>query len=198
MRNRLGIAPVPTRRRVGFYGGSFNPPHVSHAATALYAMQCADIDELVVAPAYRHPEGKPLAPYEDRVEMTRAAMAPLASNRIGAVELTVSHVEEDAYIDGFKRGLTADTLEYLRSRHRGDPQIVLVLGTDIRPGFEQWEAYDRLKAMMDAGNLEVFWVARVDGVSSTTARELLAAGKPTDRILPKQVRKYIERRGLYR
>jgi len=36
--------------RVAIFGGSFNPPHVGHQLVALYVLETAAVDELVVRP----------------------------------------------------------------------------------------------------------------------------------------------------
>src|SRR5436853_6974273 len=63
--------------RVALFGGSFNPPHVAHQMAALYVLETAPVDELWLIPAFRHALGKPLQPFEDRLEMCRLAAAAL-------------------------------------------------------------------------------------------------------------------------
>ena len=187
--------------RIGFYGGSFDPPHVGHQATALYAMECANISELIVAPIYVHPDGKQLAPFFDRVRMTAELMDPLRALK----PIRVSLIEEEvarytmAVYPGGKVGRTIDTLVHLM-RPNGpyaEATIVLVLGSDIKAAFPHWDGHELLEMMQMAGNIEVFWVDRVGDLSSTKVREAIRSGASTERMLPKRTRRYIDEKGLY-
>ena len=42
-------------RRVAFFGGSFNPPHVAHQMACLYVLETQPVDAVLVAPTWRHP-----------------------------------------------------------------------------------------------------------------------------------------------
>lgn len=186
-----------SRRRVGFLGGSFDPPHVGHIANGLYALECANISELIVAPVYQHFDGKVMAPFVDRVRMTCALFDRLRTFS----PVRVSMIEEKACQERPEaRGRTADTLEVLR-HHDGaarDATIVLVLGSDIKATLPTWDGYERLEAMIERGDLDLFWVGRVFEASSTRARNAVKAGTSTELILPPRVRRIIDERGLYR
>ena len=58
-------------RRVGLFGGSFNPPHVAHQLVALYVLETL-VDEVWFVPTYSHPFGKDLAAYDHRIAMSMA------------------------------------------------------------------------------------------------------------------------------
>ena len=63
---------------IALFGGSFNPPHVGHMMAAYYVIATRPVDKLWLMPAYRHPFGKRLAPFDDRVKMCELAAAPFA------------------------------------------------------------------------------------------------------------------------
>lgn len=196
---------MTARRRVGFYGGSFDPPHLQHQATALYAMECANISELIVAPIFIHPDGKAMAPFIDRVRMTAELMDPLRAVRpirVSMIEEEVAKLAEEASRAlplGFPVGRTIETMRHLLRRRSSyaDVQIVLVLGTDIRPNFPRWSGAEGLLDMVLAGNLEIFWVDRAVDLSSTQVRARIKAGLSTDRMIAPRTRKFIDQKGLY-
>src|ERR1700728_4305611 len=63
--------------RVAFFGGSFDPPHIGHVAVARAARQALHLDRVLFAPVGLQPlkPTGPSASFEDRVAMTRLAIA---------------------------------------------------------------------------------------------------------------------------
>src|SRR5437867_3521350 len=113
---------------LALFGGSFNPPHVAHQMAVLWALETEDVAEVWVVPTFRHPFEKELAPYDDRLEMCRLAMAPLGAR------VVVSDLEREL---GGETSRTLVTLEALKAR-RPDASLRLVIGADIWPEREKW------------------------------------------------------------
>ena len=42
-------------KRIGIYGGTFNPPHVGHVRAAQYAFTALALDKLLVIPSFLSP-----------------------------------------------------------------------------------------------------------------------------------------------
>src|SRR5690348_9743588 len=63
--------------RVAFFGGSFDPPHLGHLAVAHAALAAMPLDTVLFAPVGAQPlmPAGSTASFEDRVEMTRLAIA---------------------------------------------------------------------------------------------------------------------------
>src|SRR5208283_3810372 len=64
-------------RRVAFFGGSFDPPHLGHLAVARAAQRALGLDTVLFAPVGAQPL-KPVgatASFDDRVAMTKLAIA---------------------------------------------------------------------------------------------------------------------------
>jgi nicotinate-nucleotide adenylyltransferase len=190
------------QRRVAFYGGSFNPPHVGHVLGAVYALSTAPIDEVLVVPVYRHPFAKNLAPYEERVSMCRAALGWIP-------RVTVSTVEEE--LGG--ESLTLRTVEHLQKTQPGWA-LRLLVGSDVLADLPKWHRWDRIveiapplvmgRAGAAASSVEVTWVGSKDAqmlprVSSTEIRAALASGdlEALRPLVPAAVLAHIEARGLY-
>ena len=69
--------PPDVARRVAFFGGSFDPPHLGHMAVARAAQAALGLDAVIFAPVGTQPlklHGS-AAGYEDRLAMTRLAVA---------------------------------------------------------------------------------------------------------------------------
>jgi nicotinate-nucleotide adenylyltransferase len=130
------------RRRVGIFGGSFDPPHLGHLHVARAARLFADLETLLLMPAARPPH-KPhrrLASGEDR-----AAMLELVCRDLEAEAPGVHRVD--------RRELTREGPSYSISSARevleelGGPEAVelfFVLGSDNLNGLERWREVEAL------------------------------------------------------
>lgn len=186
---------TPVKRTVAFFGGSFNPPHVSHVLAAVYALSVAPIDEVLVVPVFRHPFAKELAPFEDRLEMCRLALGWIPRVR-------VSEVERD--LGG--ESLTLRTLEHLAAAHP-DVALRLLVGADVLADLPKWHRFDRISEIAPPIVLGRGGVNRADApepllpkISSTEVREALAQGDPgaVRALVPAAVLDYVAKHNLYR
>jgi nicotinate-nucleotide adenylyltransferase len=184
---------------IGVFGGSFNPPHVSHVLAVAWVLCTAGLERVLVVPVFRHPFVKTLASFEDRVAMCRLAFEPVRG-------VEVSTVEADLEVPS----LTIRTLEHLE-RENPDWRLRLVVGADVLDDAETWHAWDRVVAKAPLLVVGRAGVARPDApppiapdVSSTEIRRWLAvrrdaeASRMLDAFLPAKVRAYVEAHGLYR
>lgn len=187
------MQPSATPRRMAFFGGSFNPPHLGHQMAMLHALAMARVDGLIAVPCFRHPFAKPLAPFAHRLEMLRLACAPLA----GA---TVSDVE--ARLGDSRTVRTVKTLQAENPNLRW----VLVIGADLLAERSRWYGWQELEQLVE---LHVVGrgghAAEADGsavqlpeISSSDVRDRLARGESVAHLLPAAVVDYIQRHGLYR
>ena len=117
---------------VFLFGGSFNPPHVAHVLAVSYLLATEDINRILVIPCFLHPFGKELAPFEDRMAMSEAAMGWLPRT-------IISRVEEE--LGGQSR--TLRTVEHLHSLHP-DWKMRLVVGGDILLEGRRWHGFERV------------------------------------------------------
>lgn len=114
-------------KKIGIFGGSFNPPHVGHIQSAVYAAEQLGLDRLLLVPAWQTPgKNMPDASPEQRLAMLRLAVR-------GQEKLTVSDLElrqeQECY--------TCDTVRTVQARYPG-AEIYLLLGTDMFLKFRQW------------------------------------------------------------
>lgn len=188
-----------SRRRIAFYGGSFNPCHIGHQMTAMQALTLLDIDALVIAPAFVHAEGKKLDDYEHRLEMVRRMVRPFFGYDKA---IFISRVEEHAYYRQSSDGLTSKALRQLEYTHpelKG-AHVTLILGSDLKDRIAGWRGFDELADMIKAGDLSLFFVERWLDVSSTKIRSLYAESAEPEirKMVPRDIHWYIQNHCLYR
>ncbi|HEY4107171.1 MAG TPA: nicotinate-nicotinamide nucleotide adenylyltransferase, partial [Polyangiaceae bacterium] len=156
-------------KAVAIYGGSFDPPHISHVLAVVYALKVGGFDEVVVVPVFAHAFGKPLNPFEERVRLCELSFAGIAG-------VTVSTVERELQTPS----RTLHTLEHLAKQHP-DWQMRLLLGSDVLGETAKWHAFERITELAPP-----YIVARpgyehpeacaalLPDISSTRVREALA------------------------
>lgn len=120
-------------RKIGIFGGSFDPVHFGHLRPALEILQALALDEIRFVPAgqspLRHP---PVAPATLRLQMLLAAVSNAARFVMDEREL---HRPGPSY--------TVDTLAELRQEFP-QAQLVLIVGMDAFLGFPEWHEWRSL------------------------------------------------------
>lgn len=118
-------------RRIGMFGGAFDPPHNAHVALVQAAVAQLQLDELRVVPT-GHAWHKPrtLTPAHHRLAMARLAFAGLPATVVDDREM---HRAGPTY--------TLDTLREFAQEQPGT-QLYLVMGADqarALPSWHQWQ-----------------------------------------------------------
>ena len=120
------------KKKIGIYGGTFNPPHVGHlgAARAFFDKMC--LDKLIVIPSFIPPhklaDNKTTA--QQRVEMTRLAFFDFVGAEVSDIE-----------IQRGGKSYTYLTLEALSSE---DCELYMLIGTDMFLTLEEWHYPERI------------------------------------------------------
>lgn len=190
-------------RRIGIFGGSFNPIHVGHALIASYIVESGAVDTLwlMVSPQNPLKENSGLASDYHRLRMTE-----LVSRRI---ENVITSAFE---FDLPKPSYTIDTLNALQEKFPDD-EFYLVIGADNWCLFDKWKAgeeiitkyhiliyprrgYDIVIPEKYSDRVEVVNAPLIE-VSSTLIRERLAQMKSVSFYVSEAVEKYILKNKLY-
>jgi nicotinate-nucleotide adenylyltransferase len=123
--------PASGRRRVAFFGGSFDPPHLGHLAVARAARVALGLETVLFAPVGSQPL-KPVgssAGFDDRVAMTELAIAGEAGFAISLA---------DAPKDSGGPNYTFDTLTKLRRELPPGRELYCLMGADSFVGLMNW------------------------------------------------------------
>lgn len=120
-----------TERRVAFFGGSFDPPHLGHVAVAQAARAGLRLDTVLFAPVGAQPlkSRGSTASFEDRLAMTRLAIA-------GDPGFEVSLA--DAPNATGKPNYSLETLEQLRLELGPACELYFLMGADSFLTLRNW------------------------------------------------------------
>lgn len=128
--------PLPAARRIGVFGGAFDPPHIAHVALAQAAIKELQLDELRIFPTGQawH-KSQALSPAHHRL-----AMAGLAFQELPQVVLDAREI--------LRQGptFTVDTLRELKLEWP-QAELFLILGEDqarALPSWHEWQEILRL------------------------------------------------------
>jgi nicotinate-nucleotide adenylyltransferase len=167
---RPGVPAAP--KRIGVFGGAFDPPHNAHVALAQAAIAQLDLCELHVLPTgIAWHKARALTLPEHRLAMTRLAFADVPRVVIDSRELERAGPT-----------FTIDSLEALRQENP-TAQLYLIMGADQFVAFRQWH---RWEAVFD---LAIICVAeRANGTRASGLSELfLAQTDDQDRLMSIQM-----------
>jgi len=190
-------------KRVGLFGGSFDPVHNAHLAVARAALEGLALDELRWLPAGQPwQKSRRLAPAAHREAMVRLAIAGEPRFVLAPIELG-------------REGVTY-TIDTVRELHAARPaaEWFLILGQDQYAGLHTWHEWQALLGLVTlavaarpgvpsdvAPEVARFGHVRVDlppmAVSATDIRRRIAAGESIAGHVPDPVRRYIEQHRLY-
>ena len=218
--------PIGEGKRIGLFGGTFDPVHAGHLAIASLAAQELALEQVLFIPAADPPhKQKPGASYGHRVALLEAALAQGADEQGRfAISLLEAELSAPSY--------TVDTLLELKKRLTG--QFYFIIGADSLLELHYWYGYQKLLFLTNfivisrpgipipamhqaitnlpgpflADSRQKHWF-RADGaqiillnntlhedISSTLIRQQLRAGEYTAS-LNSSVREYIDQYGLY-
>ncbi len=148
-------------KKIGLFGGTFNPIHLGHLRAAMEAGITFDLDPVLMIPSARppHKDTEKVAPAEDRLEMTRLATASTSG-------LAVSDVEFDRKGPSY----TVETIEHLQKKMGADTRLYLIIGLDAFREYDTWHRYRDLFRIIP---IIVLLRPDVKGTTLSKTRELL-------------------------
>jgi len=212
-------------RRIGLFGGTFNPIHLGHLRGAEEIRGTFNLQEVIFIPAAipPHKVAEGVIEARHRLEMVRLGTATNPSFSATDIELTRPG-----------KSYSIDTVRYFRERHPN--ALFFILGRDAFVEIGTWKEFQQLfslcnfivmtrpgfqknlsKVQLPESLVRVFrydeeikgWIhpsghtlhfreiTYLD-ISSTRVRELIETGESIRYLIPAEVEAYIRREGLYR
>lgn len=199
-------------RRIGLFGGTFNPPHVGHLRLCELAADAAALDMVIIMPASvpPHKEAPDLASGEDRLALCRLTFRD------------PRFVVSDMELRREGKSYTVDTMHTLRDSYPED-ELFLIIGSDMLLSFDRWHKAEEILSLCSllvlsreaeispqmlrdyaTGTLgltegEGFRILETDPLelSSTMIRARIAKGEDAASLLTEDACAYIKEKGLY-
>ncbi|MBR1463502.1 MAG: nicotinate-nucleotide adenylyltransferase [Prevotella sp.] len=189
-------------RKIGLFGGTYNPVHFGHVRLARQLLRLAGLDEvwMMVSPQNPFKVNHELLPDSQRLEMVQIALRREKGIIASDYEFRLP-----------KPSYTWNTLQALES-DMPDGEFTLLIGGDNWTSFPNWYHHDdimkmcrvvvypRKGASINASQLpqNVRLVdTRLINISSTEVRRRIASGESIRGLVPKAVADYITEHGLY-
>lgn len=182
-------------RKIGIYGGTFDPIHHGHLILAREARERLDLETIIFVPAAVSPfKNAPVTAAADRLAMLEAAITGEAGFAIDRIEL--NHPPPS---------YTIDTVESIRGRE-GDAELFYLLGQDNVADLSRWHRFEDLQKLVhfvvldrtsEPANHPHVLVQRKIDISATEIRKRVASHRSIRYLVPEAVEEIIRRRGLY-
>jgi len=186
-------------KKIGIYGGTFDPIHHGHLILSRQACEEHGFDQLIFVPAMLSPFKKKAAEAsaELRLEMLRAA-----------IQSQEDFVADDCELKRPLPSYSIDTVLQIRER---DPNAELfwLIGADNVHSLGKWHRFDALEKLvqfivLDRGRVaektdHIYPVVRRNiDISATEIRNRVASGRSIRYLVPQAVEEIIRREKLYR
>ena len=211
--------PVASGRRIGVFGGTFDPPHIGHVAVARDVADRLGLDRVLWIPAGAPPHKPAGAGASAAARLRMVERAVTADPRFVACAIETERAGPS---------YTSDTLRGLRGE-LGAVELFLILGVDQYRALDSWHEPDAILrqatlAVMDRGGESAHDVSAPDAVtraeasdrdrvrsggvlfvpvrrvdvSSTDVRARVAGEEPFGHLVPEGVGAIIDEEHLYR
>lgn len=188
------------KKRIGLFGGTFDPVHLGHTIVAEWMQSKLNLDEIHFIPNYIHPFAKreDILNSAHRVQMLELAIADYPDFKICRYE-----------IDRNEISYSIDTIRYFQKQFP-DYKLFYLIGADNIDEFDFWKEADEIFKLAtvvvhnrrgdDSNTPDKFECIEspLIEISSSQIREHIKRGLPYHSFLHPDVYKYIEQHKLYR
>ena len=189
-------------RRIGLFGGSFDPVHSAHVMMARTAMDELQLNRLFIIPASRSPfkPEQPPASDDDRLAMLESAFKELEGCEIDRSELEREGIS-----------YAIDTVRDFIGRFP-EAELFYLIGNDHVPTLTQWREAEALAQILtfvvvprsgtDAHGFPDsfhgrYLEAELMDISSSNIRSRLRSGEAVDHLVPPAVAKILSNKRIY-
>lgn len=197
-------------QKVGYFGGTFDPPHLGHEILAREAFYQIGLDAVMwlITPDPPHKDDREITPIQARLDMLELVTARYEEFFISDVDL---HRPPPYY--------AVDTVEIIKGQ-QPDVELVYIIGEDSLQDLPDWFKPGRFLSVIDllavaprpgidsdlAALCEklpelldktVFLSEIMLDISSSLIRNRIQEGKSYEQLLSPEVAEYIEKNQLY-
>lgn len=183
-------------KKIGIYGGTFDPIHHAHLILARAALEKLALDEVIFVPAALSPHKVDATPTTAsvRVEMLRAAL-------LGEAQFCLDEIELQRPPPSY----AIETIEELKRRYVDD-EIFYLIGSDNLPRLPSWHRFAELRELVQFVVLErgtsaaasnYPTIRRLLDISATEIRNRVASDRSIRYLVPPAVEEIIRRHRLY-
>jgi nicotinate-nucleotide adenylyltransferase len=186
-------------KKIGIFGGTFDPPHCGHLLMANEVRFRLNLDEIWFMPNQLPPHKLKTSKTtnENRLQMILSAIQDQPKFKAETIEFsrsgpsytidTIKDLKDQFPENEFYFIIGADMIEYLPKWHRIDELIHLVQFVGVkRPGYNEVTDYPII--YVEAPLIEI---------SSKMIRKRIQNKEPIRYLLPEAVREYIKEKQLY-
>ena len=146
-------------KRIGVFGGTFDPVHLGHMGSAKALLTAQGLDEIYFMPCLQHPHDKrPMANAEQRLAMLNLAVQGQSSFHVDDRELARSG-----------KSFTVDSLIDIREEVGEQAVLLFFLGSDAFAQFHRWQRWETIFSL---ANVAVIERANAQSVQAIEAVEL--------------------------
>ncbi len=202
-------------RRLGIFGGTFDPIHYGHLAIAEEAREALGLERVLFVPAAipPHKQGRPRSPVEDRIAMVAAAIADNPAFELSRIELErpgPSYTVDTVRALGERLGagddgdvelwfvLSVEALRELPTWHEPAALVALCrFAVAPRPGVGRPRRRWLEEQFGSAAERFVFLDGPHVGISASEIRARASARRSIRYLVPPAVAEYVTARGLY-
>ena len=180
-------------KKIGFFGGSFDPLHFGHLNLAISLSEYHHLDQVLFCPVNRSPfkERDPIASGEHRLAMTKLAIQGLPHFQLCNLEI--------------KRGGVSYTVDTLRALKGEQGELFFLLTEEAMESFPRWKESEEIMRLAKpligtrqrGQGLAGLTPMPVMEISSTKIRDRLKKNLPCPHLVPAIVLDYIRQQGLY-
>jgi nicotinate-nucleotide adenylyltransferase len=188
-------------KRLGLFGGSFDPIHHGHLILARCAQEQLKLDELWFIPSAKSADGKRLSPAKDRLRWLKRALRPEPDFHVWTGELERGGVSR-----------SIDTVRDLRAQLGDGVKIYLLLGQDQAERLSTWKESRALakevffgifsrgakRLRKRQGYRQILLKTPTLDLSSTEIRKRAKEKLPLTGLLPESVRRDVVLHKFYR
>ena len=131
-------------KRIGIFGGTFDPVHLGHMSSAKALLAAQNLDQIYFMPCQQHPHDKrPMANAEQRMAMLNLAI----------------HGHPSFYVDDRElarpgKSFTVNSLIDIRKEVGEQAVLIFLLGSDAFAEFHRWHRWETIFSLANVAVIE--------------------------------------------